>query len=178
MGPILALLIATGAHIRALRRRRRLKVKVARRGIDEPRIGETGVPLVSRSLPVTLESRVVGGEPAPDACFGTGGAIVDVVIQSDGRGLVISRTGLADRHQTLASGIDDVVLEYVVPHVELHLKLTRTRSRRIVSVERVVDHGALFGAAALRAIAANRDGCGIARVDDVIARDDVIYACN
>src|SRR4029077_2459780 len=61
----------------------------------------------------------------------------------------------------------------IVHHVPLHLKLTGLRSRRIVFIERVVDHRAVLGASALRRITPDGNACGMAVIDKVIPRSDV-----
>ena len=43
--------------------------------------------------------------------------------------------------------------EDIVRHIPLHLELTRSGCRRVVVIERVVNHGAVIGASPLRRIA-------------------------
>src|SRR5207245_9216184 len=58
----------------------------------------------------------------------------------------------------------------IVRHVPLHLELTGPGSRRIVFVERVVDHRAVIGASPFRRIAPDGNTRGMAVIDKVVSR--------
>ena len=78
-------------------------------------------------------------------------------------------------HRDKAAGpcVDDVVRKNIVRHVPLHLELTGPCSRRIVVVERVVDHRAVIGVSSLRRITPDGNTRGMAVIDKVISRSDV-----
>src|SRR5204863_5686969 len=75
--------------------------------------------------------------------------------------------------KAVSPGVDDVVRKNIVRHVPLHLKLTGPGSRRIVFVERVVDHRAVIGVSPLGRIAPDGNTSGMAVIDKVISRRDV-----
>lgn len=148
-------------------------MKVILRWIHELGIGKARVSVVPTGLDVVGESAVADGVPPPVAGLRAGSTIVKVVVDRYSRRLTIRRPRLARCHEAAAPRIHDVVLKYIVCHVELHLELAGSRVRRIVSIKGVVDDGAVFGGAALGAIAADRNAGGIAGIYQVVASGDI-----
>src|SRR6185437_6590370 len=76
-------------------------------------------------------------------------------------------------NQAARSGIDDVVDKNIVSHVPLHLEFPGTGCRRIVFVERVIDHRAVIGVSPLRRITSDGNSRGMAVIDKIVSRSDV-----
>ena len=77
------------------------------------------------------------------------------------------------RDKAAGSCVDDVVCKNIVCHVPLHLEFAGAGSRRIVFVERVVDHRAVIGVSPFRRIAPDGNTRRMAVIDKVISRSDV-----
>ncbi len=104
--------------------------------------------------------------------FAPDSTVIKVVIDSDGR-LVFVDLRFVQRDKAAWPRVDDVVRKNIVCHVPLHLELAGAGCRRIVVVERVVDHSAVIGVSPLRRIASDGNACGMAVIDKVISRNDV-----
>ena len=94
------------------------------------------------------------------------------MIDRDGRVIFIDLR-FVHRDKAARPRVDDVVRKNIVRHVPLHLELARPCSRRIVVVERVVDHGAMLGVSSLRRITSDGNARGVTVIDKVISRRDV-----
>src|ERR1039458_1851813 len=80
------------------------------------------------------------------------------------------------RNKAAGPCVDNVVRKNVVRHVPLHLELAGPGFRRIVFVQRVVDHRAVIGVPSLRRIASDGNTRSMAVIDQVISRSDVTGA--
>ena len=114
----------------------------------------------------------VAEAPAHVLALRSGGTVIKVVIDRDRR-LLLFDLGSVQRDKAAGSCVDDVVRKNVVRHVPLHLELTGPGSRRIVVVERVVDHRAVIGVSPLGRIAPDGNTRGMAVIDQVVSRSDV-----
>src|ERR1700722_828725 len=128
--------------------------------------------IISSGLNVVVESCDVGSGLFPQARLCAGSAVINVVIDIDGRGVFVD-LGFVHRDGAVRSGVDDVVGKNIVGHIPLHLEFSGTGLRRIIFVERVVDHGAVIGVSALRRVASDGNGRGVAVIDKIISRGDV-----
>jgi hypothetical protein len=94
------------------------------------------------------------------------------VIDYDGR-LAFIHLRFVDCDKTVGPCVHNVVGKNIVRHVPLHLELTGACRRRIVFIERVVDHCAVIGVSALRRITSDGNTRGMAVIDEVISCSDV-----
>src|SRR5579863_261608 len=147
-------------------------MKVVRAGINKMRIQKTRMPVIPRRLNVLVESCHGRSRLFPCTRVRSGSTVIDVVIDSDRR-LVLFYLRSVQRYEAARPRVDDVVLKNIVRHVPLHLKLTGPRIRRIVFVERVVDHRAVIGVPSLRSIASDGNTRGVAVIDQIVSRSDV-----
>ena len=136
------------------------------------RIEKTGMAVIPRGLDIFVESGHGGGSPCPCARLRSGGTVIKVVIDRDGR-LVFVDLRFVQRDKTAWPRVHDVVLKNIVRHVPLHLELAGTGCRRVVFVEGVVDHGAVIGVSPLRRIASDGNTRRVAVIDKVVSRSDV-----
>src|SRR5438034_11644794 len=102
-------------------------MKIVRGSIYKMRIEKTGMTVITRGLNVFVESSHRGRSSCPCARLRSGGAVIKVVIDSDGR-LSFVHLRFVQRNQAARPGVDDVVGKNIVSHVVLHLELTRPRS--------------------------------------------------
>src|SRR4026207_2143238 len=128
--------------------------------------------VIPRGFDIFVESSHGGGRPGPSARLRSGGTVIKVVIDRDGR-LAFVELCFVRRDETAWSRVDDVVRKNIARHVPLHLELTGTGSRRIVVVESVVDHRAVVGMSALGRIASDGNACRVAVINQIVSRRDV-----
>src|SRR5580692_9134100 len=149
-------------------------MKVLGGNVDKMRIQKTGMTVIAiaRELNILVKSGHGCGGSSPCARLRSRRTVIKVVIDSDGR-MVFIDLRFVQRDKAAGSRVDNVVRKNIVRHVPLHLKLTGTGSRRIVVVERVVDHRAVIGMSPLRRVTSDGNTCGMAVVDKVVSRSDV-----
>ena len=94
------------------------------------------------------------------------------MIENDGR-LALVDLRFIHREKAAGASVDDVVRKNIVRHIPLHLEFTRLCARRIVVVERVVDHCAVLSVSPLRVITADGNTGGMVVIDKVIPCSDV-----
>src|ERR1700675_771422 len=135
-------------------------------------IQKTGMTVIARVLNMLVESSHGGGGSCPRARLRSRRTVIKVVIDGDGKVIFIDlRFGKRDK--AAGSRVDDVVRKNIVRHVPLHLELTGACCRRIVVVERVVDHRAVIGVSPLRRITSDGNPRGMAMIDKIVSCSDV-----
>src|SRR5664279_3964934 len=147
-------------------------MKVVRSSIDKTRIQKTGMTIIPSGLNIIVEPCHGWRSLDPCARLRSRGTVVNVVIDS-GRRLAFSSLRFVQRDKAAGPCINDVVRKSIVRHVPLHLELTRSSSRRVVVVKRIVDHYAVIGAPPLRRITSDGNTGSMAVVDKVISRSNV-----
>ena len=147
-------------------------MKILRGSIHKMRIQKVRMTVIPRGLNILVKSCHVGRRLFPRARLRSGSTVIKVVIDRDRR-LLLFNLRSVQRNKAAGSCVDDVVCKNIVCHVPLHLELTGPGFRRIVFVERVVDHRAVIGVPSLRRIAPDGDTRGMAVIDKVIPRSDV-----
>src|ERR1017187_8487956 len=140
--------------------------------VNKMRVQKSGMTVTPRGLNILVESGHGSGGFRPCARLRSGRTVIKVVIDSNGR-VVFIDVRFVQRDKAVGPRVDDVVRKNIVRHVPLHLELTGACSRRIVVVERVVDHRAVIGVSPLRRIASNGNPCGMAVIDKIVSRSDV-----
>src|SRR5581483_9978906 len=146
-------------------------IEVGRARAQELRIGKVAVGVLARAGLVLGESGIGFSVPDPLRIGGIGG-IIEVVIHID---RVAFGVGVVVEEQVLAgAGVDDVVLEYVVRCVVLHLEFTASGLLGVVRIEGIIDNGAVICPTALAIVTANGNPVGVAVVDQIVPQGDVI----
>src|ERR1022692_362432 len=136
------------------------------------RIQKTGMTVIPRWLNILVESGHGGSRLFPGARVRSGGTVIKVMIDCHGR-LALFNLRSVQRNKAAGPCVDNVVRKNVVRHVPLHLELAGPGFRRIVFVQRVVDHRAVIGVPSLRRIASDGNTRSMAVIDQVISRSDV-----
>src|SRR4051794_6326841 len=147
-------------------------MKIVCGGVHKTRVEKMGVKVIPRGLGIFVEAGHGSGSANPCARLRSGGAVIKIVIDDDGR-LVFVGVRFVYRDQAARSRVNDVVGKNVVGHVPLHLELAGAGSRSVVVVQSVVDYRAVSGVSALGRIASDGNTCGVAVVDKIVPGSDV-----
>src|ERR1035438_3525250 len=107
-------------------------------GLNKMRIQKTRMAVIPRGLNIFVESCYARRRLFPRARLRSGGTVIKVVIDRDGR-LVGFDLRFVHRHKASGPCMYDIVLKNIVRHVPLHLELTGLGSRGIFLVARVLE---------------------------------------
>ena len=128
--------------------------------------------VVPRGLHIFIESGHRGRTFDPFAGLRSGVAVIEIVINGRGR-LVLVDLGFVDTirqrepaYTMLFSKISSAMFHCIWNSPE-------PGCRRVIFIERVVDHGAVIGVPALRRVAAERNARGIGVINEIVPRRDV-----
>ena len=129
--------------------------------------------IVSSAYDIRVEACITAGVILPSANPRFRRQEIQVVIQFHGGSLIRHSSRFANSKQAFWPRYQDIVLEHIAGHVELHLEFAGIPTPCVILVQRVVDDEAVFSNATLGIITANRNTRVVAEIDQIISRRDV-----